>query len=62
MVRSRTRFPKEGSFIIGKITDIHQQYVYVDLIDYEGLDADDVAKGSIHISEIFSRWIKRHKL
>ena len=58
MVRSKTRFPREGEFIIGKVVDIHQQYVYVDLIDYAGLDADDVAKGMIHISEISSRWIK----
>lgn len=58
MVRSRTKFPKDGEFIIGKITDIHQQYVYVDLIDYEGLDADETARGMIHVSEISSRWIK----
>jgi len=58
MVRSRSSFPREGEFIIGKITDIHQQYVYVDLIDYEGLDADETARGMIHISEISSRWIK----
>lgn len=58
MVRSRTKFPKEGEFIVGKVTDIHQQYVYVDLIDYEGLETDDVARGMIHVSEISSRWIK----
>lgn len=58
MVRSRTKFPKEGEFIVGKVTDVHDQYVYVDLIDYEGLDTDDVARGMIHISEISSRWVK----
>ena len=58
MVRSKTKFPKEGEFVVGKVNDIHQQYVYVDLIDYEGLETDDVAKGMIHISEISSRWIK----
>lgn len=58
MVRSRTKFPKEGEFIVGKIADIQQQYVYVDLIDYEGLDTDKTARGMIHISEISSRWIK----
>lgn len=58
MVRSRTKFPKEGEFIVGKIADIQQQYVYVDLIDYEGLDMDKTARGMIHISEISSRWIK----
>ncbi len=58
MVRSRTKFPKEGEFIVGKIADIQQQYVYVDLIDYEGLDTEETARGMIHISEISSRWIK----
>lgn len=59
MVRSRTKFPKEGEFIVGKVTDIHDQYVYVALIDYEGLDMDDVARGMIHVSEISSRWVKK---
>ncbi len=58
MVRSRTKFPKEGEFIVGKIADIQQQYVYVDLIDYKGLDTEETARGMIHISEISSRWIK----
>ena len=58
MVRSRTKFPKETEFIVGRISDIQQQYVYVDLIDYEGLDTDETARGMIHISEISSRWIK----
>ncbi len=58
MVRSRTKFPKEGEFIVGKVNDIHDQYVYVALIDYEGLDTDDVARGMIHVSEISSRWVK----
>ncbi|MFX1338066.1 MAG: translation initiation factor IF-2 subunit alpha [Promethearchaeota archaeon] len=58
MVRSRTKFPKEGEFIVGKIADIEQQYVYVDLLDYEGLDTEKTARGMIHISEISSRWIK----
>ncbi|TFG20883.1 MAG: S1 RNA-binding domain-containing protein [Promethearchaeota archaeon] len=58
MVRSREKFPKEGEFIVGKVTDIHDQHVYVDLIDYEGLDTEDVARGMIHVSEISSRWVK----
>ena len=58
MVRSRTKFPKEGEFIIGKVVNVQQQYVYVDLIDYEGLDNEEFARGMIHISEISSRWIK----
>ena len=58
MVRSRTKFPREGEFIVGRISDIQHQYVYVDLIDYEGLDTEEVAKGMVHISEISSRWVK----
>jgi len=58
MVRSRTKFPKEGEFIVGKVNDIHDQYVYVDLIDYEGLDTEEFARGMIHVSEISSRWVK----
>jgi len=58
MVKSRNRFPKEGEFIVGRIADIQQQYVYVDLLDYEGLPSEEYARGMIHISEISSRWIK----
>ena len=58
MVRSKTAFPKEGEFVVGKVKDVHQQYVYVDLIDYKGLENDEFAQGMIHISEISSRWIK----
>lgn len=58
MVRSRNNFPKEGEFIVGKVSDIQKQFVYVNLLDYEGLPSDDNARGFIHISEISSRWIK----
>ena len=58
MVRSREKFPKVGEFIVGKVVDIYQQYVYVDLIDYDGLDSEKAARGMIHVSEISSRWIK----
>jgi translation initiation factor 2 subunit 1 len=58
MVKSRTRFPQEGDFIVGRISDIQQQYVYVDLLDYKGLPSEKNARGMIHISEISSRWIK----
>ncbi|MBD3340556.1 MAG: S1 RNA-binding domain-containing protein [Candidatus Lokiarchaeota archaeon] len=58
MVRARTAFPSTGDFIIGKIVDIKDQYVYVDLIDYEGLETEEYARGLMHISEISSRWIK----
>ena len=58
MVKSRTKFPREGSFVIAKVTEVENQYVYVDLIDFEGLDSEDFARGMIHISEISSRWIK----
>jgi len=58
MVKSRTPFPKEGEFIIGRVVDIQQQYIYVDLLDYEGLPSEEFARGMIHISEVSSRWIK----
>ena len=34
MVRQKNKFPKQGEFIVGKVSDIQNQYVYVDLIDY----------------------------
>jgi len=58
MVKSRTKFPREGEFIVCKVTEVQHQYVYVDLIDYEGLPSEELARGMIHISEISSRWIK----
>ena len=58
MVKSKTKFPREGEFIVAKVTEIQNQYVYVNLIDFEGLDSEDCARGMIHISEISSRWIK----
>jgi translation initiation factor 2 subunit 1 len=58
MVKSRTKFPHEGEFVVAKVTEVQNQYVYVDLIDYEGLDHESYARGMIHISEISSRWIK----
>lgn len=58
MVKSRTRFPSEGEFVVAKVTEVQDQYVYVDLIGYEGLDSEPYARGMIHISEISSRWIK----
>lgn len=58
MVKSRTKFPREGEFVVAKVKEVQHQYVYVDLIDFEGLDSEDFARGMIHISEISSRWIK----
>lgn len=58
MVRQKNKFPKQGEFIVGKVVDIQNQYVYVDLVDYDGLDSEECARGMIHISEISSRWIK----
>ncbi|MFX1377560.1 MAG: translation initiation factor IF-2 subunit alpha [Promethearchaeota archaeon] len=58
MVKSRTNFPREGEFVVAKVTEVQNQYVYVDLIDFDGLDHEDYARGMIHISEISSRWIK----
>ena len=58
MVKSKTKFPKEGKFVVAKVTEVQDQYVYVELIDFEGLDSEECARGMIHISEISSRWIK----
>jgi len=58
MVKSRTKFPQEGDFVVGKVADIQNQYVYVDLEDYKGLPYEKCARGMIHVSEISSRWIK----
>ena len=58
MVKSRTNFPREGEFVIGKVMQIENQYVYLDLVDYTGLASEEFAKGFIHVSEISSRWIK----
>lgn len=58
MVKKRAKFPKEGEFVVAKVTEVQKQYVYVDLTDYEGLPSDETARGMIHISEISSRWIK----
>ncbi|MFX1575172.1 MAG: translation initiation factor IF-2 subunit alpha [Promethearchaeota archaeon] len=58
MVKTKTKFPREGEFVVAKVTEIQNQYVYVDLIDFEGLESDGSARGMIHVSEISSRWIK----
>lgn len=58
MVKSRTNFPREGEFVVAKVNQVEDQYVYVDLIDYKGLYSEEHARGMIHISEISSRWIK----
>jgi translation initiation factor 2 subunit 1 len=58
MVKSRHRFPREGDFVVGKVVNVQSQYVYVDLLDYEGLPSEDHARGMIHISEVSSRWVK----
>jgi len=58
MVKSRTKFPKEGEFVVAKVTEIQNQYVYVELLGYEGLSSEEPARGMIHVSEISSRWIK----
>ncbi|MFW9826736.1 MAG: S1 RNA-binding domain-containing protein [Candidatus Thorarchaeota archaeon] len=58
MVKSRTKFPREGEFVVAKVNQVENQYVYVDLIDFKGLESEEHARGMIHISEISSRWIK----
>jgi len=58
MVKTKTKFPDVGDFIIGKVIDVQRGYFYVDLLDYEGQDDEDLARGLVHISEISSRWIR----
>jgi len=58
MVRNKDPFPKEGAFIMGRVVDIQNQYIYVDLPDYDGLPSEETARGMIHISEISSRWVR----
>lgn len=58
MVKIKSPFPKEGDFVVGRAVNIEQQYIYVDLPDYDGLPSEDHARGMIHVSEVSSRWIK----
>ena len=58
MVKNKNPFPKEGAFIMARVVDIQQQYIYVDLPDYDGLPSEETARGMIHISEISSRWVR----
>jgi len=58
MVKNKDPFPKEGAFIMGRVVDIQNQYIYVDLPDYDGLPSEETARGMIHISEISSRWVR----
>jgi translation initiation factor 2 subunit 1 len=58
MVKNKNSFPKEGAFIMARVVDIQQQYIYVDLPDYRGLPSEETARGMIHISEISSRWVR----
>jgi translation initiation factor 2 subunit 1 len=58
MVKNKEKFPREGAFIMGRVVDIQDQYIYVDLPDYDGLPSEETARGMIHISEISSRWVK----
>ncbi len=58
MPKHYNRFPQEGDFVVARVADIRNQYVYLDLIDYEGLPSERNARGMLHISEISSRWVK----
>ena len=58
MVKIKTPFPKEGDFVVGRAVNLEQQYIYVDLADYDGLPSEEHARGMIHVSEVSSRWIK----
>lgn len=58
MPKHYNRFPQEGDFVVARVADIRNQYVYLDLVDYEGLPSERNARGMLHISEISSRWVK----
>jgi translation initiation factor 2 subunit 1 len=58
LVKIKTPFPKEGDFVVGRAVNLEQQYIYVDLADYDGLPSEEHARGMIHVSEVSSRWIK----
>ncbi len=60
MVRTKSNFPREGEFIVGKVFEIQDQHVMVDLVDYRGLgtNPDECAVGMIHITEISTRWVR----
>ena len=45
-------FPENGEVVIGKITKVLDYGVFMDLIEYEGL------QGFVHISNVSSSWIK----
>ncbi len=60
MVRTKSNFPREGEFIVGKVVEIQDQHVMVDLVDYRGLseNPNECAVGMIHITEISTRWVR----
>jgi len=45
-------FPEQGEIVIGKITKVLNYGVFMDLIEYEGL------QGFVHISNVSSSWVK----
>jgi len=45
-------FPEVGEIVIGKIVKVLDYGVFMDLIEYEGL------QGFVHISNVSSSWIK----
>ena len=45
-------FPEQGEIVIGKITKVLNYGVFMELIEYEGL------QGFVHISNVSSSWVK----
>ncbi|WP_232701171.1 translation initiation factor IF-2 subunit alpha [Halobacterium wangiae] len=45
-------WPEEGELVVGKVDDIEDFGVFVDLEEYEG------KRGLVHVSEVASGWIK----
>ena len=45
-------FPEQGEIVIGRISKVLGYGVFLDLLDYEGL------QGFVHISNVSSSWVK----
>ncbi|MEM4326555.1 MAG: S1 RNA-binding domain-containing protein [Candidatus Diapherotrites archaeon] len=47
-----TELPEQGEIVIGKITKVLDYGVFLELLEYEGV------QGFVHISNVSSSWIK----
>src|SRR5271157_3359224 len=58
MVRSPTKFPEIGEFVVAKVETVNPTYAYVNLEDYEGNTPGGRARGMVHVGEIASHWVR----